>query len=425
VPPALPRVASRCAPFYHPWPSTVNSAGELVSQIARESRAKLVASLAARTSDIASAEDAVAEAFRAALEYWPVKGIPQNPAGWLFTVATRRLTDQFRKTSHETELTGDYADATTESPENYLNDERLQLFFVCAHPGIDENVRAALMLQTILGLDAERIASAYLVSPAAMAKRLVRAKNKIRISKIPFVIPEAHELAARTTAVLDAIYGAYGLGHDDIDGGTTAHIGLADEAIYLVRTLTEILPHSAEVLGLLALMLFSAARAPSRRNADGDYIPLQNQDPKLWRVNFIFEADAALKRAAAMHSIGPFQLEAAIQAVHTARGVTGKTDWGAICELYAGLIELQPTVGAQVACAAALLQKGDIPLARTMLDQVSAVAQSYQPFWAVTAELLIAEKKTQEAHASFRRAAALANDAAARAYLLRRLPVSL
>lgn len=395
--------------------------GETVAQIARESRAKLVAFLAARTGDIASAEDAVAEALRAALEEWPAKGMPDNPEGWLFTVATRRQLDLFRKLSRESELTGDLAAKAADTGEHDLSDERLRLFFVCAHPGIDENVRAALMLQTILGLDAARIASAYLVSPAAMAKRLVRAKEKIRISKIPFVIPELDELGPRTTAVLEAIYGAYGLGHDDVEGGSATRIGLADEAIYLARMLSEVLPQNAEVLGLLALMLFSAARAPARRDASGAYIPLAKQNTKLWKIDFILEADAALKRAAAMQVMGPFQLEAAIQAVHTARGMTGETDWAAICELYGGLVALEPTVGAQIAFAAALMEKEDIPLAKERLSLVAKAAENYQPYWAVLAELSLREHKNDEAAAAFRRAAALSTDAAVRIFLLNRI----
>lgn len=277
------------------------------------------------------------------------------------------------------------------------------------------------MLQTILGLDADRIASAYLVSPAAMAKRLVRAKNKIRISKIPFVVPEIDELADRTAAVLEAIYGAYGLGHDHVDGGAVTRVGLADEAIYLARMLSEVLPQSAETLGLLSLMLFSAARAGARRDAAGAYVPLEKQNPKLWRVDFIIEADAALRRAAAMQAFGPFQLEAAIQAVHTARGVTGNTDWQAICRLYAGLIDMQPTVGARVGYAAALMQNKNLTDAEDQLAIITGEALNYQPYWAVQAELMLLKGDRLRARDSFKRAAALAGDGAIRQFLYDRM----
>ena len=273
---------------------------DLAEQVARRSYGKLVAYLAARTRDVASAEDALSEAFAAALADWPRSGCPQNPEAWLMTVARRKFLDATRSTQRET-AADEIEEAAvaipfdTEAAE--IPDRRIGLMFACAHPAIDAAIRAPLMLQAILGLDAARIASAFLISPATMSQRLVRAKNKIRQAGIPLAIPERNQLRHRLDTVLDAIYAAFAEGWIDAAGTDVARRDLAEEAIYLGRVITDLLPNEPEGLGLLALMLHAEARRPARRNAAGDYVPLAQQDAALWHVDMIAEAESLLHRA--------------------------------------------------------------------------------------------------------------------------------
>jgi RNA polymerase sigma-70 factor (ECF subfamily) len=285
---------------------------------ARESFGRLVAYLAARSRDVAGAEDALADALVLALERWPKGGVPDNPDAWLLTVARRRLIDRSRRTgldpgvSERLQLAQDEAEAVLSNPSGFP-DERLALLFVCAHPSIDSASRTPLMLQTVLGLSADRIASAFLTSPAAMTKRLTRAKAKIGEAGVPFAIPDRAELAPRLEAVLAAIYAAYGLGWDDaFASGRRAD--LADEAIWLGRLVAQLLPGEPESKGLLALMLFCEARREARRDAGGGFVALGSQNAALWSSNLIEEAEDMLRRAAHAGRMGRYQLEAAIQA---------------------------------------------------------------------------------------------------------------
>jgi predicted RNA polymerase sigma factor len=254
--------------------------------VARRSYGKLVAFLAARTRDVAAAEDALSEAFASALEDWPRNGCPSNPEAWLLTVSRRRLIDVVRRRSRgeiaaeQLRVVAEGLDAAATDAQ--IPDRRLAVMFVCAHPAIESSIRAPLLLQVALGLDAAKIASAFLISPAAMSKRLVRAKDKIRQAGIPFRIPERNELPGRLDTVLDAIYAAFAEGWIDAAGTDLARRDLAEEAIFLSRLMTELLPAEPEVLGLLALMLHAEARRRARRDGDGEYVPLAEQDPALW-----------------------------------------------------------------------------------------------------------------------------------------------
>ncbi|RUX88430.1 RNA polymerase subunit sigma-70, partial [Mesorhizobium sp. M2A.F.Ca.ET.040.01.1.1] len=236
---------------------------------ARSSYGKLVAWLAARTRDVAGAEDALADAFAAALERWPRTGVPAQPEAWLLAVARRRDVDAVRR-----RLTGEAARMSGEE----LPDDRLRLMFACAHPAIEASVRAPLILQTILGFDAATIASAFLVSPATMGQRLVRAKARIRETGIPFRVPEKAELGERLGAVLEAIYATFAEGWSDPTGTDSRRRNLAGEGIWLGRLVASLMPDEPEALGLLALMLFAEARRSARRGPDGDFVPLAEQD---------------------------------------------------------------------------------------------------------------------------------------------------
>ncbi len=293
---------------------------------------------------MAAAEDALSEAFAAALADWPRNGCPSNPEAWLLTVARRKMIDVARRQRiaglrpRQLQLLAEGLEAAAADAE--IPDQRLALMFACAHPAIDAGIRAPLILQVVLGLDAATIASAFLMSPAAMGQRLVRAKNKIRQARIPFRIPEREELRDRLDTVLDAIYAAFAEGWTDPGGTDVARRDLTEEAIFLCRLVTELLPAEPEALGLLALMLHAEARRRARRNADGEYVPLAEQDPALWDSRMIDEAEALLLRASALGSIGRYQLEGALQSAHVYRRRTGHANWAAVVQLYDALLAL-------------------------------------------------------------------------------------
>ena len=398
---------------------------ETAEAVARHSYGKLVAFLAARSGNVAAAEDALSEAFAAALEDWPVKGCPANPEAWLLTVARRKLIDTSRRRKNE--APADDFEIETESlaesfDEGEIPDRRLGLMFACAHPSIDAAIRAPLMLQAVLGLDAARIASAFLMSPAAIGQRLVRAKTKIRQARIPLRIPEREELPERLETVLDAIYAAFSEGWLDAVGTDPARRDLAEEAIYLGRLVTELLPGEPEALGLLALMLYAEARRPARRGPEGEYIALAEQDISLWDQERIREAEAALRRAGAMGLIGRYQLEAAIQSAHVSRRRDGLPNWPAVVKLYDALLELTGSPVAAINRAIAVAEIEGPGAALAILNSVSGDARviEYQPSWAARADLLARTGVTLEARDAYEIAIGLERDPSLRNYLERR-----
>ncbi len=277
------------------------------------------------------------------------------------------------------------------------------------------------MLQTVLGLDAARIAQAFLVPPAAMGQRLVRAKRKIREAGIPFQVPEAHELPRRLDTVLEAVYAAYGLGRDETTGADARGQDLADEAIWLARVVRTRMPEEPEVRGLLALMLFCDARRAARRTPVGRYVPLSEQNPAAWSTESIAEAERELAAAAGLGRVGRFQIEAAIQSVHAERARSGRTDWDAIVLFYEHLIRIAPTLGARVAQAAAVSETRGAAAALTLLDALDrAAVAAYQPYWAVRAHLFRQLGRAKEAMESYDRAIGLTENPAIRRFLLDR-----
>jgi RNA polymerase sigma-70 factor (ECF subfamily) len=404
----------------------MSEAARAVERAARESRARLLAFLAARSHDLAAAEDALSDAFRSALETWPRDGVPDNPEAWLLTAARRRLIDAARHDKVHAQATPelvaalDDAQMFTRDHEHEFPDERLKLLFVCAHPAIDAAARTPLMLQTVLGLDAARIASAFLVKPSAMGQRLSRVKTKIRDAGIAFEIPRGDELPERLDAVLEAIYAAYGSGWDDIAGADPRRKGLAVEALELGALLVQLLPDEPEALGLSALMLYCESRRGARRGSHGEYVPLSEQDVTLWSRPMIEQADHLLRKAERAGRIGRFQLEAAIQSVHAQRARTGGTDWESIALLYEGLVRIAPAIGALVGRAAAVAQARDPQTGWALLQQIPAQAViSYQPYWALAAHLLERMQRSEEARAARERAIGLCEDPAMRAFLMR------
>lgn len=395
-----------------------------VEEVARESYGRLVALLAARTRDVAGAEDALADALVAALITWPRDGIPKSPQGWLLTAARNRVLDRIRHRQVQDQSAPTLALMSQELDEtadpDTLPDERLKLLFVCAHPAIDADMHTPLMLQTVLGLDAVAIGRALLVAPKTIGQRLVRAKNKIRKARISFEIPSAAQIPERLDAVLNAIYAAYGNSWEDATGTDQRIVELGQEAIWLARVLREQLLDNAEVRGLLALMLHCEARRPARRSADGRYVPLSEQDPRNWRMPMIEEAERELGAAAQMRQLGRFQIEAAIQSAHAERAYTGHTDWNAVVAFYDQLARLAPSIGGAVARAAAHAEVHGPQAGIMLLDQIEERAISYQPYWAVRAHLLQRLGHADAAAEAFDRAIGLSEDAAVRTFLSER-----
>src|SRR5271156_5909948 len=407
--------------------SEQESTHRTIERVARESYGRLVAYLSSHTRDVASAEDALSSALVKALTTWPRDGVPQNPEAWLLTTARHSLIDlvRHRQVAEASAPTLLLLSEEFKEPNLTLStefpDERLKLLFVCAHPAIDPAMHTPLMLQTVLGLDAARIAHAFLISPTTMGQRLVRAKTKIRDGGIQFEVPQERELPQRLDAVLEAIYAAFGIGWDDMAGGDQPGRDLAGEAIWLARVLLQLMPREAEVQGLLALMLHCEARRPARRGPEGRYVPLSEQDSQLWSQPLIEEAERHLAEASSHGRAGRFQPEAAIQSVHAERAHSGRTEWAGIVLFYEQLVRICPTVGTRTGYAAAVGEANGPEAGLAVLDRIDRDAVSgYQPYWAVRAHLLQRLGKTSEAAAAFDRAIGLAEDPAVRQFLLQR-----
>ena len=394
-------------------------------EAARRSYGRLLAILSARTRDIAASEDALHDAFERALARWPQDGVPDRPEAWLLQVARHRDHDAWRHAQVEGAAVQDLrvlAQALDDGAGGggAVPDERLRLLFVCAHPAIDAAARAPLMLQTVLGLDAGRIANAFLVSPSTLGQRLVRAKSRIRAAGIGFEYPRDSDLPQRLQDVLDGIYAAYGTGWDDVEGADASQRGLTLEAIELGRILCTLMPSEPEPRGLLALMLFCESRAQARRDAHGAYVPLDAQDPAGWNEAMRLEAEQQLAQAAAGAALGAYQLEAAIQSAHTQRRLGSFVPPQALVMLYDGLIALRPSIGAQVSRACALATAQGPAAGLLALDAIDAAqVASYQPYWAARAHLLGASGRIDEARAAYGRAGGLTAQPAVRAYLAR------
>jgi len=409
-----------------------DAAARAAETAARHSYSKLIAFLAARTRDVAGAEDALSEALAVALTEWPVSGVPRTPDAWLLTVARRKLVDAMRKrrldedaSAHLQWLAELQAD---DEPEPAWPDRRLGLMFACAHPGLGRDLHAPLMLQVVLGFDAATIASAFLIAPATMAQRLVRAKAKIRQAGIGFEVPQGDALRERLATVLDAIYAAYAEGWSDPEGVDARRRNLADEAIWLGRLVASLLPDEGEALGLLSLMLHTHARRDARRDAAGDYVPLSEQDPARWHGSVVDEAEALLHRANHCNGApGRYQLEAAVQSAHAMRRRTGRIDWLSIERLYDALCELTGSPVAALNRAVALAETQGPAAGLAALDALAADARlaEYQPHWAARAELLARSGACAAARQAYAQAIGLERDAAVRRYLQQRAALSL
>jgi RNA polymerase sigma-70 factor (ECF subfamily) len=398
---------------------------------ARRSYGRLVAFLAARSGDVAGAQDALSAAFERALKTWPKAGVPQCPEAWLLTVARRVQIDASRRRrSHAQALLvleqmapepGPCASTAgfDAEPAVPIPDERLALMFACAHPAIDPGVHAPLILQTVLGFDAGTIAAAFLTSPAALSQRLVRAKSKIKLARIPFEIPDLADIEPRLGSVLAAVYAIYSTGWSEPPGDDAQGCKPALEALWLGRLLAQLAPDQPEVLGLLALMLHAQARCGARRTHEGAYVPLDEQAPRDWDAEMIDEAEALLLRAAAFARPGRYQLEAAVQSAHAQRRHSGCTDWKAIVALYDQLLDCtgSPVVALNraVAVARARGPAEGLVLLESLADD--GRLRDYQPYWAARADLLAGCGQIAEAGRAYLRSVELETDPAVRAFL--------
>lgn len=395
-----------------------------VADAARSHRARLVALLAARSRDLAGAEDAVAEALRQALEAWPARGVPDRPAAWLMTAAKRAMGQARARSataSRALPLLMLVTDEAAEEPDAWP-DHRLGLLFACTHPAIDPATQTPLMLQAVLGLSAERIASAFLMSPAAMGQRLARAKQRLREAGARFERPDPAEVAPHLGQVMECILAAAALGWESVPGSDPGRADLAQEAVFLAETLADLTPDEPEPQALLAQLLYVRAREGARRSG---YVPLTEQDTRLWDKALILQADLALaaagERAQARGTLGRFQCEAAIQAVHCERSRTGRVNLAALETLHDALARLCPSTGATVAAAAVALERRGPLAAMARLDSLGPEAGSFQPYWALLAEIRLRAGHPAEAQAALARALGLTEDPGLRVWLSARM----
>ncbi len=391
---------------------------------ARDSYGRLLALLAAATSDLAGAEDALADAFERALRTWPSQGVPGNPDAWLLTVARNRLRDEWKSARAQRAVALDAVPDTLAHIDDVdvdaIPDRRLELMLVCAHPAIDRAMHTPLMLNTVLGFTAEQVGRAFSVPAPTMATRLVRVKKRIEAAGIPFRIPDLADLPTRMASVLEAVYGAYVI---DWATGPQAR-QLPSEALHLAEVLTTLVPGDPEALGLAALIELSAARGPARVDAEGHFVALADQDPALWNQELISRAHEHLRAAHARGQLGRFQLEASIQAVHCARGRDGTTDWPTLLTLHRILQAIAPSLGSGVALAAVTAEVDGPAAGLAALDalllEAGQRARLFQPAKATRAHLLDRLGRKEEAVAAYDSAISLTHDTAEREYLQRR-----
>lgn len=402
----------------------MSAASQAVEATARESYGRLVAWLTHRCGDISLAEDAMADALESALRTWPERGIPDRPDAWLLTTARRKVIDRVRRDQTRAraadQLRRDAEEAEAFPFRDGLPDRRLELLFLCAHPEVPANIRTPLILQTVLGLPAKRIAGAFLVPPATMGQRLVRAKRQLKDLRPGMDLPGKEQLRERLPHVLEAIYAAYACGWDARDDEQIG--GLSLEALWLARLVVHGFPNEAEALGLLGLISFAQSRRQAQRGPAGEFIPLEEQDPALWDADLVLEGEKAVWIASKLGVPGRYQLEAAIQSVHAHRAVSGETNWSALNRMYGTLVNVSPSVGAVIGHAASFGRLDHPAEGLTILDRLEpGLVKNHQPYWAVRAHLLREAGRHEEAQESLRRAIGLTEDPAVRRWLMNQL----
>nr|WP_167218306.1 RNA polymerase sigma factor [Kribbella shirazensis] len=400
-----------------------------VEAVFREERGRLLAALARRFGDLDLAEEVTSEAIEAALTRWPVDGVPPNPGGWLMTTARRKAVDRLRRDQvYAAKLAILQVEADRSAPQaagDELPDERLQLFFTCTHPALAPEDRGALTLRCLAGLTTPEVARAFLVPTATMAKRIVRAKKKIREARIPFRVPGPDELPERLPGVLQVIYSVFTEGYAASSGPYLQRLDLAEEAIRLARILHRLLPDAREATGLLALMLLIHARRDARSGPDGDIVLLEDQDRSRWDQAMIAEGRDLVVTALTGGPAGPYAVQAAINAVHDEAADFAGTDWPQIVQLYDVLLELDPSPVIALNRAAAIALRDGPEAGLALLDELAAepVLRDYHPFALARADLLQRLGRVPEAISAYDHALTLAGSEPEREHVRRRLAV--
>jgi RNA polymerase sigma-70 factor (ECF subfamily) len=414
-------------------PDGGGAAAWAVEAMFREERGRLLASLARRFGDLDLAEEVASEAIEAALVHWPVDGVPPSPGGWLMTTARRKAVDRLRRDRAYAarlailQVDADRAEpapaADAGPPDGELPDDRLQLFFTCAHPALPAEDRVALTLRCLAGLTTAEVARAFLVPAATMTKRIVRAKNKIKLARIPFRVPQVDELPDRLPGVLQVLYSIFTEGYAASAGADLQRPELAEEAIRLGRILHRLLPAEREVTGLLALMLLTHARRAARTGPDGELVLLDDQDRSRWDRTMIEEGRVLVVGALTGGPPGPYGVQAAIAALHDEAATVATTDWPQVVALYDVLITLVPSPIVALNRAVAVAMRDGPEAGLALLDELADEPRlrGYHPYATARADLLRRAGRRAEAAAAFRQAIEWAGTEPERAYLRRRL----